>query len=91
MNKLLIIAFTAIPLAASPALADDNYKASDGKMKTEGTMNPTAGTGAPSNQMPGAETSDRTPQKDTTTPPTQVDTTKSGETSDRTPGNHAPN
>src|SRR4030088_434900 len=35
----------------------------------------------------GAPTSDRTPGKETTTPETQVDTTKSGETSDRTPKN----
>jgi len=91
MNKLLIIAICAIPLAAGPAFAADSYNASEGEMKTEGSMNPTAGTGAPSNQPPGAETSDRTPQKSTTTPQTQIDTTKSGETSDRTPGNHAPN
>jgi hypothetical protein len=31
----------------------------------------------------GTETSDRTPDKTTTTPDSQVDTTKSGETSDR--------
>jgi len=37
----------------------------------------------------GAPTSDRTPGKETTTPESQVDTTKSGETSDRTPGRHA--
>jgi len=35
----------------------------------------------------GAPTSDRTPGKETTTPESQVDTTKSGETSDRTPKN----
>jgi hypothetical protein len=51
-------------------------------------MNPTAGQGAPSNQQPGAETSDRTPNKTTPTPETQVDRSKSGETSDRTPGDH---
>ncbi len=44
--------------------------------------------GAPGNQPAGQATSDRTPEKKTTTPPTQVDQTKQGETSDRTPGHH---
>ena len=91
MNKLLIIAIAAVPLTAMPVLAGDKNRSSEGEMKTEGSMNPTAGTGAASNQPPGAEISDRTPQKSTTTPRTQVDSTRSGETSDRTPGNHAPN
>ena len=42
-------------------------------------------TGAPSDQKPGTETSDRTPEKTTPTPDTQVDKSKTGETSDRTP------
>lgn len=37
----------------------------------------------------GAPTSDRSPGKQTTTPNSQVDTTANGETSDRTPKNHA--
>jgi hypothetical protein len=41
--------------------------------------------GAPGDQPAGAETSDRTPEKTTTTPETQVDKTKEGETSTRTP------
>jgi hypothetical protein len=35
--------------------------------------------------VPGDETSDRTPEKETPTPDAQVDQTKEGETSDRTP------
>ena len=37
----------------------------------------------------GNPTSSRTPGKQVTTPENQVDTTKSGQTSDRTPSNHA--
>ena len=37
--------------------------------------------------QPG-ETSDRTPEKKSPTPATQIDTTADGETSDRTPSNH---
>ena len=37
----------------------------------------------------GNPTSTRSPGKEATTPNSQVDTTKSGETSDRTPANHA--
>lgn len=37
----------------------------------------------------GNPTSTRTPGKEAKTPNSQVDTTKSGETSDRTPANHA--
>jgi len=91
MNRILIIALAAVPLTALPVLAGDKSRSGEGEMKTEGSMKPTAGTGAASNQPSGAETSDRTPQKSTTTPPAQVDRTRSGETSDRTPGNHAPN
>lgn len=85
MNKSLIIAFAALSLAAGPVLAGDEKTDADTKMQTEGAMNPTAGSGAASNQPPGAETSDRTPEKSTTTPDTQVDRSESGETSDRTP------
>jgi hypothetical protein len=37
----------------------------------------------------GQPTSSRTPEKQVTTPESQVDTTKSGETSDRTPSKHS--
>ena len=39
----------------------------------------------------GAPTSDRSPDKQATTPNSQVDTTANGETSDRTPKNHGAN
>jgi hypothetical protein len=43
---------------------------------------------APSEVVPGDETSDRTPEEETPTPDAQVDQTKEGETSDRTPSKH---
>jgi hypothetical protein len=52
------------------------------------TETPTTGQdakGAPGDQPAGTETSDRTPEKTTPTPETQVDKTKEGETSTRTP------
>lgn len=90
MNKAFITAFAiAAALAASPVIAaDEKYDGASGNMKTEGSMNPTPGQGAPSNQAPGNATSDRTPGKTTTTPEAQIDRSKSGETSDRTPKNH---
>ncbi len=88
MNKSLIIAFAALSLAAGAALAGDKSDDAGNGMKTEGSMNPTAAPGAASNQQPGAETSDRTPDKSTTTPETQVDRSTGGETSDRTPEHH---
>lgn len=94
MNKVLITAFAAAAvLASTPVIAEDERYSggtADG-MKTEGAMNPTAGQGAPSNQQPGAETSDRTPDKATPTPETQVDRSKAGETSDRSPERHHSN
>ena len=54
---------------------DTNMKADTGE----------AAKGAPGDQPAGAETSDRTPDKATPTPETQVDKTKQGETSTRTP------
>lgn len=39
----------------------------------------------------GNPTSARTPSKQVTTPENQVDTTKNGQTSDRTPSNHSEN
>lgn len=88
MNKSLILALAVFSLAAGPALAGDKSTDTETKMQTEGTMNPTAGSGAASNQPPGAETSDRTPEKATPTPESQVDRSESGETSDRTPEQH---
>jgi hypothetical protein len=41
--------------------------------------------GAPGDEPAGAETSDRTPDKATPTPEIQVDKTKEGDTSTRTP------
>jgi hypothetical protein len=41
--------------------------------------------GAPGDQPAGTETSDRTPEKMTPTPEAQVDKTKEGDTSTRTP------
>lgn len=83
MNKALTAALIAAALAvAGPAMgADDSKMAPDDKMTTE--TGPGAGT--PPGQPAGAETSDRTPEKATTTPDAQVGTTKEGETSDRTP------
>lgn len=89
MNKLIITGIAA--LFALPALGadyDQNGMQNQEGMSTEGRMNPMAGQGAPSNQPPDAETSDRTPEKATPTPPAQVDRSKAGETSDRTPGKH---
>lgn len=40
---------------------------------------------APKEVVPGDETSDRTPEKESATPDAQVNQTKEGETSDRTP------
>jgi hypothetical protein len=90
MNKTLITVLAAsAALIATPVIAADNAdNYSSEKMQTEGQMNPTAGQGAPSDQQPGAPTSARTPNKTTPTPDTQVDRSKSGETSDRTPSNH---
>jgi hypothetical protein len=96
MNKTLIIAFAAASIAAVPAFAADSSSGSSTstqpQMKTEGQMNPTAGSGADGgvqpSQQPGAPTSNRSNEA-TPAPSTQVDKAPSGETSDRTPGNHA--
>jgi len=78
MNK--IIAATALAaafaLVAPQAMAEDTKK-----METTGDK----ATGAAADQPAGTETSDRTPEKMTPTPDTQVDKTKEGATSDRTP------
>lgn len=86
MNKSLIIAIAAGSIAALPAFAADSSSTSAPETKTEGQMNPTAG--VQPNQQPGAETSDRSPDKTTPAPENQVDKAPTGETSDRTPENH---
>lgn len=84
MHKIIAISVAAMLSVAVPhAIAADN--ANDASRNHSTAAN---ATGAASNQAPGAETSDRTPEKTTPTPETQVDKTKSGETSDRTPKKH---
>jgi hypothetical protein len=93
MNKTLIFAFAAATLAAAPAFAADSSSGSSTttkpEMKTEGQMNPTAGTdgGVQPKQQPGAPTSNRS-NEPTAVPSNQTDTAPSGETSDRTPEKH---
>ncbi len=87
MNKAITAALfaAALTLGASAAIAaDDTKMAPDNKTTTD--TGPGAGT--PPGQPAGAETSDRTPDKTTTTPESQA-TTKDGETSDRTPDKDA--
>lgn len=76
MHKTIAIAAVMAALSFTPVMA--------GETSTESKMEPTA-SGAASDQAPGSETSDRTPDKATPTPDTQVDKTKEGDTSDRTP------
>jgi len=80
MHRILAIAAAAALSVAVPfAIAN----AEDAKGGTPEANAP----GAASNQEPGAATSNRTPQKHTATPENQVDRTKSGKTSDRSPHN----
>jgi hypothetical protein len=72
----------ALTLVAPQAMAGDTTNMEKSGDTTK--MQPDA-KGAPSDQPAGAETSDRTPEKTTPTPDTQVDKTKEGETSTRTP------
>src|SRR5687767_15608834 len=74
MNKTLALAalLAAVSFAAPQVIAGE-------------TTDPAKSTGAASDQKPGTETSDRTPEKTTPTPDTQVDKSMTGETSDRTP------
>ncbi len=93
MNKTIAIAAIAAGLSlAAPQVfaADEPMKpaTTDSATTDSGTTGTGDGTGAASNQPAGTETSDRTPGKTTTTPETQVDKTKDGETSDRTPSKH---
>lgn len=81
---------TAATAAAALALVAPQVMAADtDKMENTGAdtnkMDSTGAAGTPAGQPAGAETSDRTPDKATPTPDTQVDKTKEGETSDRTP------
>ena len=72
------------PSASSSEGGGAGTSGSDTNMKAD---TPTTGeaAGAPSDQPAGTETSDRTPEKTTPTPESQVDKTKEGETSTRTP------
>jgi hypothetical protein len=83
MNKKIAAAalFAAMLIAPQAMAADDAKMAPDTKTTTE--TGPGAGT--PPGQPAGAETSDRTPEKPTTTPEGQATTTDEGKTSDRTP------
>jgi hypothetical protein len=87
MNKALTAAIVAAALtfgASAAMAADDTKMAPDPKATTD--TGPGAGT--PPGQPADSETSDRTPDKATTTPESQA-TTKDGETSDRTPDKDA--
>ena len=77
MKKIISAAAIAAALAlvAPQAIAEDTSKMETGDKAA----------GAASDQTTGTETSDRTPEKATPTPDTQVDKTKEGDTSDRTP------
>jgi hypothetical protein len=81
MTKTIAIAalLAALSLAAPQGIAGDTTDTT--KMESTGA----AAKGAPSDQKSGTETSDRTPEAATPTPETQVDKTKEGDTSDRTP------
>jgi hypothetical protein len=72
MNKL----FTMLPLAASIALFGTASMAASPSSADKGQS------------TAGDATSNRTPTKKTMLPESQVDTTKNGKTSDRTPSNH---
>lgn len=87
MKKAITAALVAaaLSLGASQAMAadeanDDTKMAPGTKMTTETG----AGAGTVPGQSAGTETSDRTPEKTTTTPDSQT-TNTDGETSDRTP------
>lgn len=80
MHRILAIAAVA---ALSVAVPHAMANAAGAKGGTPEANAP----GAASNQEPGTATSNRTPQKHTATPENQVDRTKSGKTSDRSPHN----
>jgi hypothetical protein len=73
------------PSASSSEGGGAGTAGSDTNMKADTPTTGEAAKGAPGDQPAGAETSDRTPDKMTPTPETQVDKTKEGETSTRTP------
>jgi hypothetical protein len=83
MNKAITAAVVvaAFTLGASQAIAADDTKMAPADKMTTDTG---PGAGTPPGQPAGGETSDRTPDKTTTTPDSQT-TTTDGETSDRTP------
>ena len=76
-----------VPDTTAPASegAGAGTSGSDTNMKADTPKTGEAAKGAPGDQPAGSETSDRTPEKMTPTPETQVDKTKEGETSTRTP------
>jgi hypothetical protein len=78
------LAISAAVLAAALAFAAPQVLAADDATSTEKPGDPAANTGTVTPPA-GAETSDRTPDKTTPTPDTQVDKTKEGATSNRTP------
>ena len=73
------------PPASSSEGGGTGTAGSDTNMKADTPAASKDAKGAPGDQPAGAETSDRTPDKMTPTPETQVDKTKEGETSTRTP------
>jgi hypothetical protein len=82
----MIRTIAAIAFASAMAIfAAQVMGADDTNMKSDTPTTGEAAKGAPGDQPAGAETSDRTPDKMTPTPDTQVDKTKEGETSTRTP------
>jgi hypothetical protein len=83
LSHTLIIA-ASIALVGPVIAADDTKMAPDNKSMTKETG---PGAGTPPGQPAGSETSDRSPDKSTTTPDSQT-TTSGGETSDRTPEHH---
>ncbi len=82
LTKSLVSGTTLAMLLAVPAFAVTVENKSGEEIRI-GTDRPLAGNKARSTE--GMPTSNRTPERRTTIPLAQVDTTKSGETSDRTP------
>jgi hypothetical protein len=78
-----------LPIVPDPSASSEGAGAgtsgSDTNMKADTPKTGEGAKGAPGDQPAGAETSDRTPEKTTPTPETQVDKTKEGGTSTRTP------
>jgi hypothetical protein len=77
------LAIPAVALLAALTFAAPQSMAADDTTNMQ--SGDTAGNTGTTNPPAGAETSDRTPDKATPTPDTQVDKTTEGQTSDRTP------